>query len=135
MQTTELVLAHEPIHGPNKNDIVIRLTDIQLHSNITPTSNLEKTVSKSVANNSEGRIFFEDMKSDPIMSIIHNGVVMYTLPFLDQSQLQFMVKKFNSQGKRVFIEKPKKLDIKLGKDSLQFLQSKNGKRVLRGMKK
>lgn len=45
-----------------------------------------------------------------------------------------MIKKYNQQGKRVFLRFPKEgVPVFPGKDTLEFINSKNGKRVIRGI--
>ena len=126
----EKLILHKPIHQPRNNDVILQLTDIQLHRNRDETKNPAKRVERAVETNKKGRIY--SSLPDP------SGPMHIQTPFFnaDDPELQKLVKKYNQQGKRVFIAYPKKgLPIKLGKDAQEFVNSKKGKRIIRQLNK
>jgi len=126
----EKLILHKPISPPNKGDIIIQLTDIQLHRNADKTDSPGKRVEHAIDNNKPGRIRQK--------LLVKEGNIIQT-PFFDTNDpsLQAMVRKYQQQGKRVFIQKPPKegLPVFLGDDAVQFMNSKKGKRILRKINK
>lgn len=131
----EKLIAHEVIHSPKNGDIIIQFTDIQFHTNKQETSSHGNKIKKSYKKQSEGRIVFDRNK----ISFTKNSVGedIFTMPTIDVNDSDFLdfVREQQKEGKRVFIKKPKDIDIKLGTDTVEFMGSKKGKRILRKINK
>ncbi|MEI6352831.1 MAG: hypothetical protein WCO35_02760 [Candidatus Nomurabacteria bacterium] len=132
METIEIPMIHEAIHTPKKGDIILELTDIQYHTNITPTTNIVKKIRKAIFKNQKDRIYSPiDKLFQPIIAVKEDGVMKYSVPFIDQEQISILLKKFHSEGKRVFIKKTNNIQVLPGKDTIEFINSIKGKRILR----
>ena len=104
---------------------VIQITDIALHTaKKTPTPSIGKKMQKA----------FETMEPDRVYAPINGGEL--TLEFLSQDpDFVKLVREEEAKGYKVLLSIPKALPIYPGKDTLEFINSKNGKRVLRGLAK
>lgn len=114
--------------------IVLELTDIQLHMNARPTPSVGAVVQRSIEHNKEGRIFspLQAPKSEDDDS----NSIRVELPFgVNDPKLQEAVRHYQQLGYRVMLGVPKHMPIKLGRDAEEFMKSKNGKRLIRGLEK
>lgn len=128
----KLVL-HEAIHEPKNGDIILELTDVQLHTNARPTQSVSNTIQRSIENKTADRIFYPILKKDEVSE---KDTSVLTIQIFNEDDLMPLVQKYQSEGKRVFIKKPTApLPTSLGSDSIEFLNSKKGKRVIRWMSK
>lgn len=127
----KLVL-HPAIHEPKKGDIIFELTDIQLHTNARTSQSVSKTIERSVESNQPGRIFSPMNKN---LRVLENNTVQFSMPIFNPDELTPLIKKYQQQGKRVFLLKPKSLPVFHGKDTVEFINSKKGKRILRMLAK
>lgn len=129
----KLVL-HEPIHEPKLGDVIIEITDVQLHTNSRASTSQADTIDRSVQHNKPGRVFSPMSKGS--LKITENNALLFSGPFFDYEQLKILVQKYNRQGKRVFIKKPTaKIPILPGKDTVEFIKSIKGQRLLRRLQK
>jgi hypothetical protein len=136
MNTTQIAMAHKVIHPPKHGDIILQVTDIQVHTGLFRTSDFTKTVEKSTNKQEGGRLYSTfSREANQMISVFEDGVIKSTLPYLDQTQLTSLVKKYELEGKRVYLSIPKGLTLSPGKDAIEFMNSKNGKRLARGMNK
>lgn len=126
----KLVL-HPAIHEPQNGDIIFELTDFQLHTNSRTTQSVSKTIERSVDSNQPGRIF-SPMSS---LKVLENNTVQFSMPIFNPDELAPLIQKYQQQGKRVFLRKPKSLPVFSGKDTVEFINSKKGKRILRRIDK
>lgn len=131
-QMLQLNRVTKPIEQGEKV-IVLELTDIQLHMKSRPTKSIGGAVQRSIEHNQPGRVFSPlKMASDDKDS----NELTVQLPFAaNDLKLQEAVREYQQQGYRVMLKVPHNMPIKLGKDTTEFLSSKNGKRLLRGMEK
>ncbi len=131
-QMLQLNRVTKPIEQGEKI-IVLELTDIQLHMKSRPTKSIGGAVQRSIEHNQPGRVFSplkmaSGSKDDNELTV--------QLPFAaNDPKLQEAVRQYQQQGYRVMLKVPHNLPIRLSKDSTEFLGSKNGKRLLRGMGK
>lgn len=117
----------KPKSGPNKNDIILTMTDVQFHTARKRPSSFSKTIEESVENKKPSRIYrnIEKTKKDElILDLIK-----------EDPDFKALIRKYEKQGKRVFIQVPKKLFTFPGKDTMEFIDSKNGKRIVRKFEK
>ncbi len=129
----KLVL-HKAIHEPQKGDIVIEFTDIQFHTNARVTTSQANTIERSIQSNSPGRVF--SPMSQGSLKVIENNTLVFSAPLFNYEQLEILVKKYNRQGNRVFLKRPTaKLPLLLGKDTVEFINSVKGQRILRRLEK
>jgi hypothetical protein len=122
---------HKPLTHPGPNDVIIALTDIQLHTNARPTGSLIRNVLKAIRNKTPGRIFF------PIQNKVNqeDNVVRFDSTFPNNELMEF-VRKCRAEGKRVFLQKPSApLPVYAGKDTEEFMKSTKGQRILRRFRK
>jgi len=117
----------KPKSSPNKNDIILSITDIQLHTAKKRPGSIGKTIKQSVEKNQPGRIYGNIEKKQgkkPTLELL-----------LQDPDLVETIRKYNEQGKRVFIKIPKEVPLLTGKDTNEFVKSKRGKRIIRGLAK
>jgi hypothetical protein len=134
----EYISMNKPKLQPHKSTSgvkykVIQLTDIKLHSTKkVPTPSLGKKVRESFQNNTPGRVYNhipEHLEQQGDNSFILN-VLQYDPDFMK------MVQEEAAKGYKVVIAIPKKgIPVLLGEDTIEFMNSKNGKRILRGIDK
>lgn len=128
----KLVL-HPAIHRPCNGDIILKLTDIQFHTNARMTPSSSKTIKRSIESNQPGRIF-SPLKST--VRVIENNTVISIQELFNPDQLKSLVQEYQKQGKRVFIAKPKNgIPATLGRDAVEFMNSVKGRRALRRLEK
>ncbi len=111
---------------------VLQLTDIKLHTTPKRPTSFVKKVRESFQNNTPGRIYnplpenlaLQDDDSFDLEQLRHNQDVMR------------MVREEEAKGYKVVIAIPKKgIPVFPGEDTIEFLNSKNGKRILRKLDK
>ncbi len=125
------LILHPAIHEPQNGDIIFELTDFQLHTNARTTQSVSNTIERSVESNQPGRIF----SSMSNLRILENNTVQFSMPIFNPDELTSLIQKYQQQGKRVFLLKPKSLPVFPGKDTVEFINSKKGKRILRMLAK
>ncbi len=132
MQTQLKISPYIPKKG-NKT-IRITLTNIQLHSSVKrQTPSVGKSIGKSIQNNEEGRIYFSSPKFEKTSEENKMKISIEDIISKDENLMK-LVQNYQSQGIHVIIEIPKEIPIFLGKDTKEFFDSKNGKRIFRKMK-
>ena len=111
---------------------IIQITDVALHTaQKTATSSVGKKIQKTFENNVPGRIY--SLINKP--SISEGKALTLELLKLDPDFVK-MVQEEEAKGFKVLISLPKEgVPIFPGKDTVEFINSKNGKRVLRGLAK
>ena len=111
---------------------IIRITDVAFHSSKkTPTPLIGKKVQKSFANNQPGRIYFP-----PDIRAIFNRREFILNLLGNDPDLVRMVKEEKAKGYKVLLALPNEgVPFIPGKDTVEFMNSKNGKRILRGIAK
>mgnify|MGYP000629729990 CR=1 FL=1 len=115
--------------------IVLQLTDIQLHSNARPTQSVGGVIKRSIENNKPGRIFSSLEKRENLNT--DQNSTTFTIPFeINDPILNQTINDYEQKGYRVEIQIPESgLPIYLGKDAVDFMDSVQGKRILRRIKK
>jgi len=119
---------NKPKSGPNKGDIILSITDIQLHTAKKRQGSIGKTIKQSVEKNQPGRIYSnieEKQGNEPTLESL----------LLKDPELIETIRGYNEQGKRVFIKVLKDVPLLTGKDTNEFVKSKRGKRIIRGLAK
>jgi hypothetical protein len=127
----EKLVIHPAIHDPCNGDIIIELTDFQLHTNARATQSVSKTIEHSIEANQPGRITFPNSN----VRVLENNTVIFSMPIFNPDEMLPLIQRYREQGKRVFIRKPKELPVFTGKDTNEFMDSKKGKRILRRLEK
>ncbi len=112
---------------------VIYLTDIKLHTALKkPTLSFGKKIRESFRNKTSGRIY--DHLPKPLEMQKDNTFILRALQF--DPDFMKMVQEEEAKGYKVLIGMPKEsIPVLLGEDTIEFLDSKNGKRLLRGLDK
>lgn len=112
---------------------ILRITDFTLHTTRKqPTKSIGKKIKRAFDDNEPGRLYGFEMNrtSDNSDSIESN------IDFLkEDSELMKTIFKYEKQGYKVVIEIPKEVPIIIGKDTKEFIESKRGKRIIRGLAK
>lgn len=120
----------EPMAGGKYK--TIEITDIALHtSKKRPTPSVGKKISQSFKDMNPGRIY------SPIKDMKLSGDGFFDLRLLswDEDFMQ-MIREQEKQGYKVLIKLPPGgIPIVPGDDTIQFMNSKNGKRLIRGLAK
>ena len=127
----EKLVIHPAIHEPCNGDIIMELTDFQLHTNARTTQSVSKTIEHSIETNQPGRITFPNNH----VKVLENNTVIFSMPIFNPDEMLPLIQRYREQGKRVFIRKPKILPVFAGKDTVEFMNSIKGKRILRRLEK
>ncbi len=109
---------------------VLTLTDLTLHTAHKQPSDIGKVIKESVQSSQPGRIYFPF--TPPAGSISRESLLDM---LKSDPNIIRMVQEEESKGFKVVIEIPKNIPLLAGMDIPEFLRSKNGKRVLRGLAK
>ena len=125
------LIAHAPTRLPKKGDVVIEVTDMSVHTKqFTSSPSVGKKLAKALDKNEATRVYIQttgDLETDKL-AIQHK--------IANDPGLIKLVQDTNATGNKVFFSFPEGgTPIQLGKDTTEFLNSKNGKRVLRGLAK
>jgi hypothetical protein len=131
MEMKKMLITHKPTRQPKKGDVIIHVTDMFLHTKeFLPTPSVGKKIVKALGKNEATRVYVPssgDIEKDKqtIQEKIHND-----------PELMKLVQETNVLGGKVFFSFPKGgAPTQFGKDVQTFLESKNGKRLLRGIAK
>jgi len=110
----------------------IRITDIALHTKKgIPTPLVGKKIQKSFEENRPGRIY-----SHLDNNATFNGGSFVLNLLKSDPDLVRMVQEEEAKGYKIRIAIPNEgIPVVFGKDTVEFINSKNGKRVLRGLAK
>ncbi len=110
---------------------VITLTDITLHTaDKQLSSSIGKKVKKSFKTNKMERVY------SPAEEISDSKIKIFILDILKKDpEFIKMVQEEEKKGYKILIDIPKELPLFSGKDTIDFINSKNGKRILRSLAK
>ena len=117
---------------PKNGDVIIQLTDIQLHTNIRVPEFAGKTMSKKIEAMEPGRAIFPIPEQE---NNLKNGEFNLMMNVVNDPHLLAMVEKYQKEGKRVILSVPHNMPVFLGKDAVQFMDSKQGRRIHRRTEK
>ncbi len=111
---------------------IIKVTDIALHTTECDPSSLGKKIKQSFKNNKPGRIYGQIQGNisplDDMLSFLEK--IKKDPDFIK------MVQKEEKKGYKILVALPKTgIPIFPGKDTQEFINSKNGKRIIRGLAK
>jgi hypothetical protein len=111
---------------------IIQITDIAIHTaKKTPTSSITRKFQEAFTNDKPDRIYSKIEKP----TISENGAFTLDLLKTDPDFVK-MVQEEELKGFKVMIALPKNgIPIFAGKDTVEFINSKNGKRIIRGLAK
>lgn len=112
---------------------VIQLTDLKLHTMPKrPTPSFGKKVREAFQHNTPGRVY--NTLPQPMVPKNDHSFILEILK-LDPDFVE-MVQEEEAKGYKILISVPKEgVPVLLGEDTIEFLDSKNGKRLLRGLDK
>lgn len=117
---------------PKNGDVIIQLTDIQLHTNVRVPEFAGKTMSKKIEAMEPGRAIFPTPEQE---ANLKNGEFNLMMSITNDPHLLAMVEKYQKEGRRVIISVPHNMPVFLGKDTTQFMDSKQGRRIHRRIEK
>jgi hypothetical protein len=110
---------------------IISITDIALHTTDKHPTPIGKKLRKAFKTMKPGRIYGKveaspsaDDNKQAVIAMIHND-----------PDFVKMVMEYERQGYKVALDLPDKIPLVLGQDSVQFLASVNGQRIMRGLAK
>lgn len=111
---------------------VIQITDLQLHTtHKTPTPSVGKKIQKAFKDNKAGRIYSELDKA----KVADSRTTTLELIKSDPDFIK-IVREEEAKGYKVLISIPKGgIPVFAGPDTTEFVNSKNGKRIIRGLAK
>lgn len=111
---------------------IIQITDIALHTaRKTPTLSVGKKVKKAFENNNPGRIYSHIEKT----AVYDNRTFTLNLLKMDPDFVK-MVQEEEANGYKILIALPHEgIPVFPDKDTVEFINSKNGKRIIRGLAK
>lgn len=128
----QILVAKPFVRKEGVNYRIIQIMDTAAHTAVKiPTPSLGKKIQKAFEADEPGRLYF------PVDPVLLTNPRDYILSQLQQdSGFRKMVQEEEARGWKVVIALPKDgIPMELGKDAIEFLNSKNGKRVLRGIAK
>lgn len=112
---------------------ILEITDLTLHtSNKRPTISFGKEMKKVLTSDEPGRVY-----GTIHGSYDHNDKKVLILDILKQDpEFIAMIREEEKNGYKILLHLPSQgVPILAGKDTLEFMNSRNGKRVLRGLAK
>lgn len=111
---------------------IIQITDLQLHTAPKiPTPSVGKKIQKAFKADKPDRIYSNIEKK----AVSDNRTLTLELLKMDPDFVK-MVQEEEAKGYKVLIALPKKgIPVFPGKDTVEFMNSKNGKRIIRGLAK
>lgn len=117
--------------------MVLRITDIQLHtSSKRPTMSIGQKIMSAFRTGLPGRFYSKMEKLTPNEDHPNDNRLSVMMMLQKDKKLAEAVAYYQNQGYKVLIELPKSgIPIYLGEDTKEFIHSKNGKRLLRGLDK
>ena len=131
MEMIDKLITHSPTRMPQNGDVVIHVTDMSLHtSDFSTTPSVGKKIVRAMNKKEATRVYVQSTgdiqkDKDTINEKIEND-----------PELIELVRETNANGGKVFFAFPKGgAPTQLGNDTEQFINSKNGKRKLRGLAK
>lgn len=111
----------------------ILLTDKQVHTAMMRTGSPGKSISKSLETNQPGRIYSPIEKQE---NLFNESPLEILDRLKNDPTILKMVLDYQKQGYEVTVQFPKSLlPVYAGKDTIEFFESKNGKRLIRGLAK
>jgi hypothetical protein len=110
---------------------IIELTDIQLHTTFKEPSSVGKNFKKTLETDQPVRIYSPLLKQN----LINDRFTILDVVKKDPVLLK-TVQDYEKDGFKVLISIPKVgVPLSYGKDTVEFINSKNGQRVIRGLAK
>lgn len=127
----EKIITHTPTRMPQNGDVVIHVTDMSLHTkDFAPTLSAGKKIVKALDKKEATRVYVQSTGN------LEEDKVTIQDKIENDPELIALVRETNAKGGKVFFSFPKGgAPTKLGSDAEQFINSKNGKRKLRGLAK
>ena len=122
---------------PGVKCMVLRITDIQLHTSPKrPTESIGQKIMNAFRTGLPGRFYSKMEKPAPSATNSNDNRLSITMMLQKDKKLAEAVEYYQNQGYKVLIELPKDgIPIYMGQDTKEFIHSKNGKRLLRGVDK
>ena len=125
------IITHSPTRQPRDGDVVIQVTDMSVHTrDFSATPSVGKKIVRAMDKKEATRVYVQstgDLKKDK--ETINDKIE-------NDPELVKLVRETEASGGKVFFAFPKGgAPTKLGNDAEQFMKSKNGKRILRGLAK
>ncbi|MDD4901736.1 MAG: hypothetical protein PHE24_01230 [Patescibacteria group bacterium] len=118
--------------APGPEDIVLQMTDIQLHTNTRTTNEIGKFFKRLIFWKKPARLY----SPLPPQEKNKEGIINFNIDMgLNDPVLQETINECRKQGRRVLISVPNNVPILLGKDAVEFKNSVKGKRILRRLAK
>lgn len=114
---------------------VIQITDIAVHTTQTrPTASVGNKIALAFKKKAPGRIYGLMDKDKAVASPPERKAALIEAMKHDPSFLQ-MVQEEERNGYKVLLELPESIPVMFGADTVEFIASVNGKRILRGLAK
>ncbi len=131
MEIKGMLITHKPSRQPQKGDVVIHVTDMSLHTKeFVPTTSVGKKIVKALGKNEATRVYV------PTSGDLEKDKLTIQDKIQNDHELMKLVQETNALGGKVFFSFPKGgAPTQFGKDTQTFIESKNGKRLLRGFAK
>ena len=134
----EYQLELKPLRAENGTKLkVIQITDLTLHTaKKHATASISKKLKESLGSNQPGRIYAPLQTSSPKEEYSQEEKVGMIDMLKKDPEFVKMVQEENKNGYKVVIAFPRAgVPVLAGKDTLEFMNSKNGKRIIRGLAK
>ncbi len=113
----------------------IQITDITLHtSHKQPTLSIGKKIRQAFKSMRPGRIFGSISYTEPTTPSPQNKTALIDMMKKDPEFVK-IIREEEKNGYKVLLELPNEIPLLAGKDTIEFLASVNGKRILRRLAK
>lgn len=109
---------------------VLTMTDLSLHTSKKQPSNIGKVLKKAMQSLLPGRVYFPITNTEDLVSKEDFLKILTNNP-----NIISMIQEEERNGFKVLLELPKKIPILAGEDTLTFINSIKGKRILRMLDK
>lgn len=119
------------IHRPGWKYQIIRITDIALHANPKQPTSIGKKLRQAFKSMKPGRIYGA---IEPVAPSSEKKLAIVGLLQNDPELLKY-IQEQERNGYKVLLDIPKEIPIVAGKDTIEFIASVQGQRILRRLAK
>lgn len=125
------IITHQPTRTPKKGDVIIYVTDMSLHTrDFSETTSVGKKIIRAMKKDEATRVYVQSSGDLEVDKNTINDKIE------NDPELIEIVRQTNASGGKVFFAFPKGgAPTKIGNDAEQFINSRNGKRKIRGLAK
>lgn len=114
----------------------IEITDITLHTSHKEPSSIGKKIRQAFKSMKPGRIYGSISYAEPTIPSSSPESKSSIIDLMKKDpEFVKMIREEEEKGYKVLIELPDQIPVLAGKDTIEFMASTNGQRILRGLAK